>query len=68
MYMLSVSYSLTYDLTATVLNPPAGVSGSNLNYNSVTIAFEFGDFRYLTTGDAERDPEQRMGDDIVDCC
>lgn len=50
-------------LSGTVLNPPEGDSGSDLHYNSVTIAFEFGEFRYLTTGDAESDAEQRMVDD-----
>ena len=47
-------------LEATVLNPPAGASGDDLHYNSVSIAFEFGEFAYLTTGDAEADAEQRM--------
>ncbi|MDG5760261.1 MBL fold metallo-hydrolase [Natronococcus sp. A-GB1] len=45
---------------ATVLNPPAGESDDDLHYNSVSIAFEFGEFAYLTTGDAEADAEQRM--------
>ncbi|MFP8890388.1 lamin tail domain-containing protein [Natrialbaceae archaeon A-CW2] len=50
------------DLTATVVNPPDGDSGSDLHYNSVSIVFEFGDFRYLTTGDAETAAEQRLVD------
>ena len=53
-------------LTGTVLNPPEGDSGSDLHYNSVAIAFEFGEFRYLTTGDAESNAEQRMVDDWSD--
>ncbi len=51
------------NLKATVLNPPADYDGSDLHYSSVAIRFEFGDFRYLTTGDAEQDAEQRMVDD-----
>ncbi|SNR69009.1 ComEC/Rec2 family competence protein [Halorubrum vacuolatum] len=51
------------DLDALVVNPPAGDSGSNLHYNSVSLVFEFGEFTYLTTGDAERDAEERMIDE-----
>jgi competence protein ComEC len=51
---------------ATVLNPPAGESGTDLHYNSVTIAFEFGEFGYLTTGDAENRAEERLVDDWRD--
>ncbi|WP_087714283.1 ComEC/Rec2 family competence protein [Natronolimnobius baerhuensis] len=50
-------------LAATVLNPPAGDSGDDLHSNSVTLVLEFGDFAYLTTGDAEADAEQRLVDD-----
>ncbi len=46
-----------------VLNPPAGDSGSDIHYNSVTLTVEFGEFTYLTTGDAERAAEERMVDD-----
>ncbi|WP_394349523.1 ComEC/Rec2 family competence protein [Natronococcus pandeyae] len=46
-----------------VLNPPAGDSGSDLHYNSVALSIEFGEFSYLTTGDAEADAEQRMVDE-----
>ena len=53
-------------ISGLVLNPPAGNSGTDLHYNSVAIAFEFGEFRYLTTGDAEADAEQRMIDDWSD--
>jgi len=48
------------DVTVDVLNPPAGDSGADLHYNSVTLHLEFGEFAYLTTGDAEDDAEQRM--------
>jgi len=51
------------NLEATVLNPPEGDPGSDLHYNSVTIAFEFGETTYLTTGDAEEDAEQRLVDE-----
>jgi len=44
----------------TVLNPPAEDGGTDLHYNSVTLAIEFGEFRYLTTGDAEADAEERL--------
>jgi len=53
-------------VSATVLNPPAGDSGTDLHSNSVAIVFEFGEFRYLTTGDAESDAEQRMIDEWAD--
>ncbi len=53
---------------ATVRNPPED-GGDGLHYNSVTLSVTFGDFTYLTTGDAERDAEQRMvdahGDDLA---
>ncbi|NGM70520.1 MBL fold metallo-hydrolase [Natronolimnobius sp. AArcel1] len=52
--------------TANVRNPPAGDSGSDLHYNSVSLTVEFGEFTYLTTGDAEEDAEQRMVDDHGD--
>ncbi|TYL39097.1 MBL fold metallo-hydrolase [Natronococcus pandeyae] len=51
---------------ATVLNPPEGDSGDGLHYNSVALAVEFGEFSYLTTGDAEQDAEQRLVDDWSD--
>ncbi|MFC4438865.1 MULTISPECIES: ComEC/Rec2 family competence protein [Natrialbaceae] len=51
---------------ATVLNPAEGDSGDGLHYNSVALVVEFGEFSYLTTGDAERDVEQRLVDDRSD--
>ena len=51
------------NVSVTVLNPPAGDSGSELHENSVALVIEFGEVRYLTTGDAERDAEARMVDD-----
>ena len=48
------------NVSGLVVNPPAGDSGSDLHFNSVSIVFEFGDVRYLTTGDAETDAESRM--------
>ena len=53
-------------LTGLMLNPPEGDSGTDLHYNSVTIAFEFGEFAYLTTGDVEADAEQRMVEQWTD--
>lgn len=50
------------DADVNVLNPPAGDSGTDKQYNSVTFKIEFGEFSYLTTGDAEADAEQRMAD------
>ncbi|MFP8951881.1 ComEC/Rec2 family competence protein [Natrialbaceae archaeon A-arb3/5] len=50
----------------TVLNPPADESGTDLHYNSVTLLVEFGEISYLTTGDAERDAEERLVDDHGD--
>jgi len=51
------------DATVDVLNPPAGDSGSDLHYNSIALSIEFGEFSYLTTGDAEADAEERMVDE-----
>jgi competence protein ComEC len=51
---------------ATVLNPPAGDAGSDLHANSVALLVEFGEFSYLTTGDAEREVEQRLVGDWSD--
>ncbi|MHC3439400.1 ComEC/Rec2 family competence protein [Natrialbaceae archaeon A-gly3] len=46
-----------------VLNPLEGDSGSDLHDNSVALSIEFGEFSYLTTGDAEAAAEQRMVDE-----
>lgn len=54
------------DLDGLFMNPPAGDSGDDLHFNSVAIVFEFGDFAYLTTGDAETDAEERMADEWAD--
>ncbi len=43
-----------------VVNPPEGDSGSDLHDNSVAVLLEFGETRYLTTGDAETEAESRM--------
>ncbi|MFC4990513.1 ComEC/Rec2 family competence protein [Saliphagus infecundisoli] len=51
------------DTTVDVLNPPAGDSGSDKQYNSISLTIEFGEFSYLTTGDAEADAEERMADE-----
>lgn len=51
------------DATVDVLNPPAGESGSDKQYNSISLQIEFGEFSYLTTGDAEADAEERMADE-----
>ena len=48
------------NVSGLVVNPPTGDSGSNLHDNSVAVVFEFGDVRYLTTGDAETAAETRM--------
>lgn len=45
---------------ATALNPPSGDSGDDVDHNSIVIAFEFGEFTYLTTGDIEDRAEQRL--------
>jgi len=46
--------------SALVLNPPAGEAEGDFHDNSVALAVEFGGFTYLTTGDAERETEQRL--------
>ncbi|WP_049927429.1 ComEC/Rec2 family competence protein [Halopiger goleimassiliensis] len=50
-------------VSATVLNPTEGESATDLNEASVALAIEYGDVRYLTTGDAETDVESRLVDD-----
>ncbi|MCL9813150.1 ComEC/Rec2 family competence protein [Natranaeroarchaeum aerophilus] len=50
------------ETTVEVYNPPAGDSGTDLHENSVALSVEIGGTSYLTTGDAERDAEQRMVD------
>ncbi|NUE01772.1 MBL fold metallo-hydrolase [Halorubraceae archaeon YAN] len=53
---------------ATVHNPPAGDSGTDLHYNSIALAISVGEITYLTTGDTEADAEDRVvsewGDEI----
>ena len=49
------------NVSATVLNPPSG-NGDDLHERSVAVVFQFGDVRYLTTGDAETEAEARMLD------
>jgi competence protein ComEC len=48
------------NVTATVLNPPVGDAGSDLHDSSVVLTLDFGDVRYLTTGDAESAVERRL--------
>ncbi len=45
---------------ALVVNPPADESSDDLHYNSVSLVVEFGNFTYVTTGDAETAAESRM--------
>jgi len=45
---------------ALVLNPPADSDGGEFHDSSVALAIEFGDVRYLLTGDAEREAESRL--------
>lgn len=47
---------------ALVVNPPEGDSGSDLHENSVSLVVDYGEFTYLTTGDAEADAEAHMVD------
>lgn len=53
-------------LSALFVNPPEGESGNDLHYNSLSLVFEFGEFTYVTTGDAEQDAEDRMVDEWSD--
>ncbi len=48
------------NVTATVLNPPAGEDSSDIHDNSVALTLGFGEIRYLTTGDAESNVERRL--------
>lgn len=50
------------NVSGRVLNPPAGERGDDLHNNSVAVVFEFGEFRYLTTGDTESEAETRIID------
>jgi competence protein ComEC len=45
---------------ALVLNPPADSNSGEFHDNSVALVVEFGDVRYLLTGDAEREAESRL--------
>lgn len=56
----------TGELQGLFINPPEGESNDDFHYNSVSTVFEFGEFSYVTTGDAEQDAESRMIDDWVD--
>nr|WP_246976918.1 ComEC/Rec2 family competence protein [Natribaculum luteum] len=51
------------DVSAQVMNPPAGDTGSDVNDNSVVLALEFGDFQYLAPGDVDTGVEQRLVDE-----
>ncbi|MFA9418164.1 MBL fold metallo-hydrolase [Natrinema sp. HArc-T2] len=51
------------DVSAQVMNPPAGDAGSDVNDNSVVLALEFGDFQYLAPGDVDTGVEQRLVDE-----
>lgn len=54
----------TEGLNGLVLNPPTeSENTADFHYNSVTIIFQYDNFRYLTTGDAERNAEQRIVDE-----
>lgn len=46
-------------LSARVLNPTSPRGGS-LHHNSIALVFEFGEVRYLLTGDTEANAEQRL--------
>ncbi len=48
------------DVSAQVMNPPAGDAGSDVNDNSVVLALEFGNFQYLAPGDVDTGVEQRL--------
>ncbi|SIS22140.1 lamin tail domain-containing protein, partial [Natronorubrum thiooxidans] len=51
------------DVSAQVMNPPAGDAGSDVNDNSIVLVFEFGDFQYLAPGDVDTGVEQRLIDE-----
>ncbi|MFD1564378.1 MBL fold metallo-hydrolase [Haloarchaeobius amylolyticus] len=55
--------ALEGDVSAQVMNPPAGDAGSDVNDNSVVLALEFGDFQYLAPGDVDTGVEQRLVDE-----
>lgn len=50
-------------IDVTVLNPPSeSTQPDDQHYNAVSILVEHGDVGFITTGDAERDVEQRLVD------
>nr|WP_231587956.1 ComEC/Rec2 family competence protein [Halostagnicola sp. A56] len=51
------------NVSAQVMNPPTGDSGSDVNDNSVVLALKFGDFQYLAPGDVDTGVEQRLVDE-----
>ena len=51
------------DVSTQVLHPPAE-TGSDVNENSIVLAFEFGDFEYVTTGDIDTDVEQQLVEEL----
>jgi competence protein ComEC len=51
---------------ALVLNPPTDSNGGEFHDNSVALAVEFGDVRYLLTGDAEREAESWLSGEWSD--
>ncbi len=51
------------NVSAQVLSPPAGDSGSDVNDNSVVLALQFGDVQYLAPGDVDTGVEQRLVDE-----
>lgn len=54
------------NVSGLIVNPPAEERNDNLHFNSVAAVFEFGDVRYLITGDIETDAETRLVDEWSD--
>lgn len=48
------------NVTVTVLNPSAESPKDDLHRSSIALRIEYGDFSYLTTGDAEMEAEERI--------
>ncbi|WP_265108179.1 ComEC/Rec2 family competence protein [Halosolutus halophilus] len=67
LFEIGEGYNLSLEsdtVEASVLNPPAGASdrADDLDDSSLVLTIEFGEFTYLTTGDAGQRAERRLAE------
>ena len=48
------------EVETTVLNPTSDSANDEVHYNSIVMTIEYNGFQYLTTGDIEKDAEERI--------